>query len=208
LSEAENQASLLTVSGLRGRGVRLESLRLARGECIAVQGPSGAGKSRLLRAIADLDPCDGEIRLNGRSWREQAAPVWRRLVGYVPAEAGWWSERVTDHFEDASSMQATIAELGLPGKCLDTPVPRLSTGERQRLALARALEREPRVLLLDEPTSALDPDSRNAVETLLRRCLERGTAMLLVTHDDELAGRLTHRCLLVREGQAREEALP
>lgn len=194
-------SALLSVSGLRGRGISLESLELGRGECVAVQGPSGAGKSVLLRAIADLDPCEGDVRLEGRSWREFDAPTWRRRVCLVPAEAGWWSERVRDHFTDPATMGTLAGSLGLAPQVLETPLTRLSTGERQRLALARALELEPRVLLLDEPTSALDEDSRAAVERRLQQRLEQGTGILLVTHEPSLARRLARRALSVRAGQ-------
>ena len=65
-------------------------LSVERGGCVGVSGPSGAGKSLLLRMIADLDPNQGEVWLNGVARSSLAAPAWRRQVTYVPAEFGWW----------------------------------------------------------------------------------------------------------------------
>jgi ABC-type phosphate transport system ATPase subunit len=86
-------------------------------------------------------------------------------------------------------------------KLLDTEIERLSTGERQRLALVRSLARRPRVLLLDEPTAALDPDAVARVEALLRDFLARGLAILIVTHSAEQARRLAQRTFHLDQGQ-------
>ena len=76
------------------------SFALSSGECIAIRGPSGAGKTLLLRAIADLDPNAGVVTLEDRDRSTIPGPHWRRLVGYVPAEPGWWAETVGEHFAD------------------------------------------------------------------------------------------------------------
>jgi ABC-type sulfate/molybdate transport systems ATPase subunit len=91
--------------------------------------------------------------------------------------------------------------MSLPADVLDWPVARLSTGERQRLALARALVRVPRALLLDEPTGALDEEARALVEAILRRQLEAGTPILMVTHDQSQAERLAARIVRVANGR-------
>jgi putative ABC transport system permease protein len=160
---------LLSVRRLTRPGLDPADLDLATGECIALRGPSGAGKSLLLRAIADLDPNQGSVALNGEDRSALPAPAWRRQVMYVPTESGWWSERVGAHFDDPGAASELIPRFALPAKALDWPVSRLSTGERARLALARALLRDPRVLLLDEPTSGLDEDATAAVEAELSR---------------------------------------
>jgi UDP-glucose/iron transport system ATP-binding protein len=183
------------------------SLTVAAGECVAILGPSGAGKSLLLRAVADLDPNRGEVLLDGRARSSVSGPAWRRLVAYLAAESGWWLERVGAHMADPATAAGVARELGLPPECLGWPVARLSTGERQRLALVRALVRRPRVLLLDEPTSALDEVARSAVEGTLRRHLAEGGAAILVTHDPALAARLAARRFLMRAGRL-EEAAP
>ncbi len=174
-------------------------LSIAQGECIAVLGPSGSGKSLLLRAIADLDPNDGDVRLNGRSRNEMPAYEWRRLVSLVPAESGWWADRVAEHFKPEPDMSSTLKDVGLPD-ALGWQVSRLSTGERQRLAIVRALQGSPQVLLLDEPTAALDAASTTKVEEIVRHQLEHGVIILLVTHDREQAGRLANKQITIKDG--------
>lgn len=196
---------MLSVRGLSNRLLQPATFRVGAGECVAVQGPSGAGKSVLLRAIADLDPATGDLRLDGTSREAMAAPDWRRRVTYLAAESGWWADRVADHFADTAAAVPLAEALGLPAAALDWPVSRLSTGERQRLALVRALVQQPRVLLLDEPTGALDGDATRRVEGLLRDAMARGTGVLIVTHAPDQADRLAGRRLRVEAGRVREE---
>jgi UDP-glucose/iron transport system ATP-binding protein len=170
-------------------------------ECVSVAGKSGAGKSVLLRTVADLDPHDGDCALDGQSCAGMPAPSWRRMVTYVAAESGWWDERVSAHFPSDTDFAALFRSVGIPAEAWSWPVARLSTGERQRLALLRALTPANRVLLLDEPTSALDGESTQLVEALLHGRLAAGTAILLVTHDPDQAGRMASRHLVVRDGE-------
>ena len=195
---------MLIVESLSRPGLGPISLSVAEGACLAVAGPSGAGKTLLLRAIADLDPNEGRVAAAGVERAAVSAPDWRRLVGYVPTESGWWAETVRPHFPPDGAPDALLTALHLPPDCLDWPVARLSTGERQRLALARALCGEPRVLLLDEPTASLDRDARDAAEALLRARLAAGMSVLLVTHDPGQANRLADRLLRLDRGQATE----
>jgi ABC-type iron transport system FetAB ATPase subunit len=181
---------MLRIDGLQRLGFGPYTLGLDDGECIAISGPSGAGKSVLLRMIADLDPHEGSAALDGRACESMRAPEWRRLVTYVAAESGWWAPAVREHFADAEGIRAALPALGLPPEILSWPVARLSSGERQRLALLRAVLQEPRVLLLDEPTSALDRENVGHVEALLRRQVAAGTALLVVTHDPAQPARL------------------
>ena len=83
-------APLLHVRDLRTSILKPASFSLSAGEAIAVRGASGAGKTLLLRAVADLDPNEGLVTLDGRDRSAIPGPEWRRLVGYVPAEPGWW----------------------------------------------------------------------------------------------------------------------
>jgi phosphate-transporting ATPase len=159
----------------------------------------------LLRAIADLDPNEGVVCLDGRDRSTLAGPEWRRLVGYVPAEPGWWGDTVGEHFSEWTAALALVRDLGFPKDAKAWPISRLSTGERLRLALIRALMVGPKVLLLDEPTAALDPASVAAVESLIAARVRAGLAVLWVTHDAEQAKRIAHRLLVVRDGQVREE---
>jgi len=196
---------MLRVRGLGRKGIRPIDLDLASGECIAVMGPSGAGKTLLLRAIADLDPSEGNVALDGEAREDMEGPEWRRCVAYLAPDSGWWADLVGEHFEDRVAAAPIIERLGLPPTALDWPVNRLSTGERQRLALARALVRHPRVMLLDEPTSGLDEAARLGVETVLKERLEAGAAILFVTHDSQQAQRMAGTCLWLENGAVREE---
>ena len=108
----------------------------------------------------------------------------------MPADSGWWEPTVGAHFDDGEAGTGFAVRLGLPADCLGWPVTRLSTGERQRLALARALAVRPSVLLLDEPTASLDEASTAAAESLLRDWLGDGGALLVVTHDAAQADRM------------------
>lgn len=196
---------MLRIRGLVRPHLAPFDLDLDAHEAVAISGPSGAGKTLLLRAIADLDLNRGEIELDGRARAAMAAPAWRRLVTYMAAEPGWWADRVRDHFLDPGKSRDLLPPLLLPPEAMDWEVARLSTGEKQRLALARVLERAPRVLLLDEPTASLDAEATQAVETVLRHRLDEGAAILFVTHDSEQARRLAQRVLIMEAGAVRAE---
>jgi putative ABC transport system ATP-binding protein len=176
-------------------------LTIDAGECIAISGPSGSGKSLLLRMIADLEPNQGEVWLDDQARADIPAPVWRRQVLYNAAETGWWHEDVAPHFHGAALAAARmlVPRLCLPPDLRDGPVLRLSTGERQRLALVRALAHDPKVLLADEPTGALDADSTTLVETVLRERLATGMAIVMVSHNPEQAARLGDRRFHMRD---------
>jgi putative ABC transport system ATP-binding protein len=182
----------LLVKQLRSEFAGPFELNLGRGACAAITGPSGSGKSLFLRMIADLDPNEGKIWLNGRERASMPAPEWRKQATYVSAESGWWADVVIQHFpaNTRSEVAALSARLGVRADLLDAPVAQLSTGEKQRLSLARALLTNPPVLLLDEPTGPLDEDSVTRVEALLQERMAAGTSILLVTHDPRQAKRL------------------
>jgi len=121
-------------------------------------------------------------------------------VVYVPAEAGWWADRVAAHFDDPALAAPFMVRLGLKAEALDWQVARLSTGEKQRLSMVRAFLTAPQVMLLDEPTSGLDPDATNKVEAMLRDRLSNGVAIMLVTHDDAQAQRMASRRFEMQAG--------
>ena len=204
---------MLRVETLRIAPLPSLTFEVAGGECLAVEGASGSGKTRLLRAIADLDPVAGLIFLDGAERGEVPAPQWRGLVRYVAAEPGWWSDTPRATFApdrvDTGKLERQLANVGLTPLHLDRDIAQLSTGERSRLAFVRALQGEPKVLLLDEPTASLDPASTALVEEQVRFQLFAGRTVLLATHDTGLAQRLAHTRLMLpkpREAAAAAEA--
>jgi len=199
-------AGMLKLVDLSRPGLQPVSLTLADGECVVVTGPSGSGKSLLLRAIADLDPSDGRVSLDGVDREAMPAPIWRSRICYLAAEPGWWAETIAEHFPDWAAALPLIERLLLPSAIGAAATMRCSTGERQRLALARALVRRPRVLLLDEPTAALDAATRDVVEALLAEYRAEGMAMLWVSHDADQARRVAIRRLSVEGGLVTEVA--
>ncbi|MCL7940805.1 ATP-binding cassette domain-containing protein [Halomonas sp. ATCH28] len=157
-------------------------LSVAPGEVHCLSGPSGSGKSRLLRAVADLEPHAGEAWLGEVAQASLPAHEWRARVMLVPAESHWWADSVGEHLPRTSP--ADLAALGFTPEVLDWQVARLSSGEKQRLALLRAVSREPAALLLDEPTANLDDATTRRVEAwLVTRIRERGWPVLWVAHD-------------------------
>jgi len=190
----------LRIEQLATRLIGPISFDIAAGECLAVMGQSGAGKSLLLRAIVDLDPNTGNVVVGGRTREAMPANEWRKLVALVPAESGWWADRVGDHFPAGSDATQLIGRLGLAGS-MEWEVGRLSTGERQRLSFARALCRKPQALLVDEPTASLDDHATGLVEDLIRGCCGEGMAVLLVTHDRRQAERMAKRVLRMSDGR-------
>jgi len=201
----------LRLEGISPKVLQPVDLMLAPGELVLLSGPSGSGKSLLLRAIADLDPHEGEAWLDGDARSAMPAPDWRRRVGLLPAESHWWAEHVGDHFTTAPD--DLLAQLGFEPDVLGWSIGRLSTGERQRLSLARLLAIAPEALLLDEATANLDPTNRDRVEDVIedyRR--SQAAAVLWVSHDPEQRMRLSRGDktlrMIIREGhlEAEEES--
>jgi putative ABC transport system ATP-binding protein len=195
----------LTLERLVTRHVGPIDLRIEAGECVCLRGTSGSGKSLLLRAIADLDAHDGAARLDARACASMPAPTWRSQVMLIPAESPWWTPRIGDHFAEPCE-PAWLDRLALPRDALDWQVARCSTGERQRLALLRALARRPATLLLDEPTGNLDVDGTARVEALIadyRR--EQSAPVLWISHDPAQAARVAGRRFLLADGSLHAE---
>jgi thiamine transport system ATP-binding protein len=192
--------------------LRSVNLTVADGETVAVLGPSGSGKSTLLRAIAGLVPvASGSVTWDGDDLA--AIPTHLRdfglmFQGYalfphrdVAGNVGFGLEMAGASDGEVSKRVATALEwVGLPG-FEERPVAELSGGEKQRVALARTLAPEPRLVMLDEPLGALDRALRERLVIDTRRVLRaREVTALIVTHDREEAAALSDRMALMRDG--------
>ena len=170
------------------------SFSLKHGICAGLKGVSGVGKTRLLRVLADIDPSSGRVALDGRAREDYKPYEWRRLVAMIPAESRWWHPLVGDHLplqSDRRRADELLRSCGFEPDVLGWDVSRLSTGEKQRLSLVRALIRDPQVLLLDEVGSGLDSDNTVLLEALVQEYLEgNGAAAIWVSHNQELLGRV------------------
>lgn len=186
-----------TAENLAVPGTAPLSFELADGEAIGIAGASGIGKTRLLRAMADLEPHDGRIALDGKAQATYPPAEWRRRVVYLPSESAWWHAKVGGHFNEWPPPDLTA--LGLDEDMGGQFIERLSSGERQRLAVLRAMSLAPRVLLLDEPTANLDGESARAVEDLVsRQQREGGLIVVWVTHGEAQRDRVAAASLTVK----------
>lgn len=195
---------VLSVNRLQASGIQVAGLVIDRGGCVTVAGASGSGKTLLLRAIADLDPSQGEVLLDGRSRDTMTGPEWRRRVTYVAAESAWWAPGVEEHALDWPL--PALQRLGFEPDVLQWEVQRLSSGERQRLALVRALAHQPDTLLLDEPTANLDHANTERVEQLIAEWRATGGCTCWVSHDPAQRARVGNVHFNVRDGVAEQES--
>lgn len=183
---------MLTLEALQVRHVGPVDLSVGVDECVGLSGASGSGKTLLLRTIADLEPHTGRCLLENTPADAMPPATWRQQVGYLAAESAWWHDTVAPHFPHVDN--TGLAALGFEPAVMQWTVRRLSTGERQRLALLRLLAGQPRVLLLDEPTANLDAANSRAMETLLANYQRtRKAAVLWVAHDPAQIERVAQR---------------
>jgi cell division transport system ATP-binding protein len=193
------------------------SFGLERGEFAFLTGPSGAGKSTLLRLIALIErPTRGTVLVNNQNTSRisrRRIPAFRQRLGVVFQDHKLLYDRsVFDNValplviagatrrEIERRVRAALDQVGLLGREAHAPIT-LSTGEQQRVGIARAVAPRPDVLIADEPTGNLDPDLSREVMELFTRFNEVGVTVLVATHDLELVERLPHRRLRLVAGQ-------
>jgi putative ABC transport system ATP-binding protein len=202
--EARDVRKTYESEGVPVRALRGLDLVVEEGEFVAVMGPSGCGKSTLLNLVAGLDsPTDGDISVAGESLKGKNEDALARLrrahIGIVfqffnLLEGLTVLENVTlpalvagAGRRDAEMAARNLLDLLGLGDKADSAPATLSGGQRQRVAIARALANQPTLLLADEPTGALDSAGRAEVVELFRRLHDGGQAILLVTHDEDVA---------------------
>lgn len=188
------------------------------GEGIGVIGPTGAGKSTLARALVGIiQPTRGHVRLDGATLDQRHPDELGRMIGYLPQDVqlfdGSAAQNISRFLPDSdpdvivdAAKQANVHDfiMRLPDG-YNTPLgengARLSTGQRQRIALARALFGDPKVMVLDEPNSALDAEGEAALDYAIRQAMQRGAAVIVIAHRPSALAAIP-KMLVLADGKA------
>ncbi len=192
------------------------SLHIDKGEFVFIVGDSGSGKSTLIKLLLkELDPTSGTIKVNGinlNKMKQRAIPKYRRKIGVVFQDFRLLKDRnvyeniafaqrvvITPTKNIRKNVPAMLSLVGLAEKYKSYPK-QLSGGEQQRVALARALVNRPNILLADEPTGNLDPKNSKEIMKLLETINERGTTVVVVTHNQEIVDQMKKRVIAMHRG--------
>ena len=192
------------------------NLRIEQGEFVFVVGDSGSGKSTLIRLLMkEIEPTSGTIIVNGQNlnrMKHRQIPQYRRGIGVVFQDCRLlkdrniyeniaFAQRVTEKSTRVikKKVPAALSLVGLAQKYKAFPK-ELSGGEQQRVAIARAVVNEPAILLADEPTGNLDPTNSWEIMKLLEEANERGTTVLVVTHNQEIVNEMKKRVITMKKG--------
>ena len=192
------------------------NIEIEDGEFVFIVGDSGSGKSTLIKLLLkELEPSEGTIEVDGITlgkMKRRFVPMYRRKIGCVFQEFRLLKDR--NVYENVAFAQRVVAT---PSKKIRKDVPRilstvglaekyrslpkqLSGGEQQRVALARALVNKPSIILADEPTGNLDPKNSREIMKLLTEINEKGTTVLVVTHDREMVNLMKKRVIAMKKG--------
>ena len=188
------------------------SFEIAKGEFVVIVGPSGAGKTTVLNILGGMDQAtSGEVLVDGRNIARYNS---RQLTGYRRNDIGFVFQfynlvpnlTALENVELALQIcknpldaREVLEEVGLKDRLTNFPA-QLSGGEQQRVALARAIVNRPDILLADEPTGNLDPKTSEEIMKLLEEINERGTTVLVVTHNKEIVNAMKKRVLTMHNG--------
>ena len=192
------------------------NLHIDKGEFVFVTGSSGSGKSTLIKLLLkELDSTSGNITVSGErleGMKHRRVPKYRRKLGVVFQDFRLLKDR--NVYENVALAQRVVGsparvrkkrvpevlkEVGLADKFKSFP-DELSGGEQQRVALARALVNSPDILLADEPTGNLDPQTSEEIMALIKRINDRGTTVLVVTHNKEIVNAMRKRVVTMKDG--------
>ena len=192
------------------------NLKIEKGEFAFIVGDSGSGKSTLIRLLLkEMDPTSGSIIVNGQNLnrlKHRKIPQYRRHLGVVFQDFRLLKDRnIYENIAFAlrvtetspriikQKVPAALSLVGLAQKYKAFPK-ELSGGEQQRVAIARAIVNEPAILLADEPTGNLDPTNSWEIMKLLEEANERGTTVLVVTHNQEIVNEMKKRVITMKKG--------
>ena len=194
------------------RGV---DLSISKGETVAILGPNGAGKSTLLKVLATLiKPTSGLVKINGLDLKKDHIKV-KKLFGYLPH-----SSLLYDHYTPLENLlffgelygvkdvenraRQLVNEVGL-SFFINEPVKNFSRGMIQRIAIARAIIHEPKIMLLDEPHTGLDQGAITILNNVVLSMKEKGCTTLIVTHDFKQAAEICDRIIIVKNGKIADD---
>lgn len=192
------------------------TLHIDKGEFVFIVGDSGSGKSTLIKLLLkELEPTSGTIKVNGinlNKMKRRAIPKYRRKLGVVFQDFRLLKDRnvyeniafaqrvvITPSKDIRKNVPKMLSLVGLAEKYKAYPR-QLSGGEQQRVALARALINRPNILLADEPTGNLDPKNSKEIMKLLETINERGTTVVVVTHNQEIVDEMKKRVIAMHKG--------
>jgi putative ABC transport system ATP-binding protein len=220
--DARDIRKIYVMGDVEVHALRGLNLTISSGEVVAIMGPSGSGKSTLMNTLGCLDrPTSGEYYLDGESVAElsddQLADIRNRKVGFVfqsfnllPRATALANVELPLRYAGISAKErreratAALQSVGLGDRIHHRPN-ELSGGQQQRVAMARSLINNPAIIMADEPTGNLDTTSGDEIMRLLLDLnKERGTTLIIVTHDPEIA-ELTQRIVMIRDGVVVEE---
>ena len=202
-----------------GRNVGLEdaTIQIDEGEFVFLVGPSGAGKSTFIKLITkEIDPDEGDIYVDGEKvtrLSHRRIPQLRRKIGIV-----FQNFQLLQNMTVFENVAFAMEVVHLTGRTIKRQVPtvlqmmgieektdrfpkQLSAGEQQRVAIARAIVNHPKMIIADEPTGNLDPDTAWEIMQLLDMINQKGTTVVVVTHDDKIVNRMGKRVVAISNGR-------